>query len=240
MTVTVADTGYAPPRWAFDDQVTAAFDDMLRRSIPQYEVMREAVFKLACRYVKPKTAIVDLGCSRGEALAPFVDRFGAQNRFIGLEASEPMLAASRERFRGLIDCGLVEIRKADLRRGFAPADASVVLSVLTLQFIPIEYRQALVAAIYAALRPGGALLVVEKVLGAGAEIDAAFVEEYYRGKQDNGYSAEDVERKRLALEGVLVPVTAAWNVELLRAAGFDRIDCFWRWMNFAGWLAIKQ
>ncbi|GAB7188362.1 hypothetical protein ATKI12_8193 [Kitasatospora sp. Ki12] len=29
------------------------------------------------------------------------------------------------------------------------------------------------------------------------------------------------------------------NVELLGQAGFQRVDCFWRWMNFAGWIAVK-
>jgi tRNA (cmo5U34)-methyltransferase len=43
----------------------------------------------------------------------------------------------------------------------------------------------------------------------------------------------------LSLEGVLVPVTAAWNEYLLRSAGFSHVDCFWRWMNFAAWVAVK-
>ena len=34
--------GHAPgARWEFDESVTSAFDDMLRRSIPQYEAMRD-------------------------------------------------------------------------------------------------------------------------------------------------------------------------------------------------------
>ena len=57
---------------------------------------------------------------------------------------------------------------------------------------------------------------------------------------ENGYSAEEIERKRLSLEGVLVPVTARMNEDLLRSAGFDQVDCFWRWANFAGWLAIRD
>jgi tRNA (cmo5U34)-methyltransferase len=65
------------------------------------------------------------------------------------------------------------------------------------------------------------------------------VDLYYKMKSDNGYSQEQIERKRLSLEGVLVPVTAKWNEELLKQAGFKYIDCFWRWMNFAGWIAIK-
>ena len=32
--------------WQFDGSVTDVFDNMLSRSIPQYEVMREAVFEL--------------------------------------------------------------------------------------------------------------------------------------------------------------------------------------------------
>ena len=31
------DTGYAPETWAFDEEVTRVFDDMLGRSIPNYE-----------------------------------------------------------------------------------------------------------------------------------------------------------------------------------------------------------
>ena len=50
---------------------------------------------------------------------------------------------------------------------------------------------------------------------------------------------DDIDRKALSLEGVLVPVTAKWNEELLQMAGFRQVDCFWRWMNFAGWIAIK-
>ena len=43
----------------------------------------------------------------------------------------------------------------------------------------------------------------------------------------------------MSLEGVLVPVTAKWNEQLLRSAGFAEVDMFWRWMNFAGWVAVK-
>jgi tRNA (cmo5U34)-methyltransferase len=226
-------------KWAFDDGVTAVFDDMLARSIPQYDVMRQACFDIGASYVQKQTCIVDLGCSRGEAMRPFVDKFGAYNRFQLVEVSDPMLATVRERFKGYVDNGLMTISKLDLRNEYPPVNASLTLAVLTLQFTPIEYRQRIFRDIWKHTVPGGALILVEKVLGATAEIDATMVARYYALKAQNGYSTEEIERKRLSLEGVLVPVTAKWNEELLRMAGFEQIDCFWRWMNFAGWIAIR-
>jgi tRNA (cmo5U34)-methyltransferase len=67
-----------------------------------------------------------------------------------------------------------------------------------------------------------------------------FVDVYLDLKRHHGYSEEEIQRKKLALEGIQVPVTAAWNEELMKSAGFRTIDCFWRWMNFAGWLAVKS
>lgn len=226
--------------WQFNTEVTDAFDDMLRRSIPQYEVMRQSVANLAMPYVKRGTAIVDLGCSRGEALAPFVDRYAAACRFIGVEISPPMLEASRERYRGYINCNIVDIQECDLRTDYPNISASVTLSILTLQFTPLEYRHSILRKVYENTVSGGVFILVEKVLGSTAEINETFIKQYYDLKQANGYSQEQIDRKRLSLEGVLVPLTAKWNEEALAAAGFSHIDCFWRWMNFAGWIAVKS
>ena len=223
-------------KWKFDGSVTKAFDDMLSRSIPQYEVMRRACFDIGRRHVTPETWVVDLGCSRGEALAPFVEAF-PESKFLGIEVSTPMRQAARERFAGKEN---VDIMGFDLRgERFSIPNASLILSVLTLQFVPINYRQHVVEEAWKGLRPGGAFILVEKVLGNTAEIDRHMVSCYHDLKASHGYKREEIERKRLSLEGVLVPVAAKWNEELMRGAGFTKIDCFWRWMNFAGWVAIK-
>lgn len=227
-------------KWEFNASVAAAFDDMLSRSIPQYEVMRDACFALASKFMKSGTPVIDLGCSHGEALFQLIEKYGAHNRYIGLEISQPMLQAAQARFKGLIACSVVEIKEHDLRKPGLPVNgASVVLSVLTVQFTPIEYRLRILRDVYHALRTGGAFIFVEKVLGNTAEINDFAVEEYYKLKHQNGYTQDDIERKKLSLEGVLVPVTARMNEEFLQAAGFSQIDCFWRWMNFCGWIAIK-
>lgn len=229
------DTGYAPPEWEFDAEVTRVFDSMLRRSIPDYDAMRETVLDVGSRYVVDDHAIIDLGCSRGEALAPFIDRFGVRNRHVGLEVSEPMLAAARERFGSWAD-----IRAHDLRTdALPPLPTTLVLSIFTLQFVPIEHRQRIVSDVHARLRAGGALILAEKVLGSDPAMQSMLVETYHQLKHRNGYSLDDIERKRRALENRLVPLSAEWNERLLRQAGFVSVECVWRRLSFAAWVAVK-
>lgn len=242
MTETIQNKDEVQPgaKWEFDDKVTVVFDDMLQRSIPQYEVMRDACFSLGSRFVEQGTAIIDLGCSRGEAMAKFIDRFGAHNRFIGVDVSEPMLEACRKRFDGMITCSVVSVCNLDLRKDYPEAKASLTLAVLVLQFTPIEYRQSIVRKMFEHTTDGGAVVLVEKVIGSNDIADKSMVSEYYDMKRRNGYTEDQIQRKKLSLEGVLVPVTAAWNEDLLRNGGFSTVECFWRWMNFAGWIAIKN
>lgn len=232
--------GHQPKgKWTFDASVARCFDDMLRRSIPQYDTMRAAVTEVARTYMQPDTWIVDLGCSKGEAMAQLIVGHGEANRFLGVELSKPMLRAAKERFAGEIAVGHVVIEEMDLRTSYPHVQASVTLAVLTLQFTPLEYRQHIVAEIFNHTLPGGAFILVEKVLGASAEMDALMVENYYRLKMANGYAMQEIDNKRHLLEGVLVPVTAQWNEDILRSAGFRHIECFWRWMNFAAWVAVR-
>lgn len=238
--MTASSLGHVPEGpWSFDQEVTRVFDDMLRRSIPQLETMRGFVFDIGRRFVVPRTDIVDLGCSRGQSLAPFVDAFRSTVRFVGVEVSPPMLAACRARFADDIRAGTVDLVDLDLRGGYPDVTASLTLAVLTLQFTPVESRLRILRDAYTRTVDGGALVLVEKVRGATAPLDTILTELYERTKRSNGYSQEEIDRKRLSLEGVLVPVSAAESEDLLRGAGFGVVECFWRCLNFAGWVAIK-
>lgn len=224
--------------WEFDEEVTEVFDDMLSRSIPDYEGMRAVVTDVAIRFARPGTEILDLGCSRGGALAQIARRKPENLRFIGVEISPPMAAAARKNL-GLMGLD-AEVLEIDLRYEFPQvASCSTILSVLTLQFIPIEYRQRILARAFAALQPGGCFILVEKVLGGSLTSDQLLTEIYFEKKGANGYSAEQIDSKRRSLEGVLVPVTASWNEELLMASGFTSVECVWRNLQFACWVALK-
>jgi tRNA (cmo5U34)-methyltransferase len=233
--------------WTFDAEVTACFQDMLARSIPQLDVMRQLVFTLGCSFVHPGDHVLDLGCSLGDALAPFVSKYGASCTYTGVEVSAPMREAALARFQdarrsdayGMEAPVQVKVVDCDLRTSLPANTNALTLSILTLMFIPVEYRPQLLARLYAQTQAGGALIVVEKVVGQSEDVAQLFTQTYHAFKRQQGYTREEIVRKAMALEGVLVPLTAAWNERLLRQAGFLEVECFWRWCNFAGFLAIK-
>lgn len=224
----------AGDKWEFNAEVTEVFDDMLSRSIPDYEGMRRTTTELAVRFAQKNTDIIDLGCSRGAALKPIIKALGRANSYVGIEVSEPMFEAA------LTEIPEAYVQLFDLREDYPNVRASVTLAVLTLQFIPIEYRQRIIADAYNKTVQGGIILLVEKVLGEDAVSNQTFIETYLARKGENGYTEEQIKAKRVSLEGVLVPVTAKWNVDLLERAGFRHVDCYWRHLNFAAWIGIKD
>ena len=146
-----------------------------------------------------------------------------------------MATACRDRFQ---DEPRVSVQEGNLW-SFLPLKkgASLVLSVLSMQFMPTAYRPSMLRMIYDGLEPGGALIFVEKILSES--MDDLMVELYYEMKRENGYTEEQIAAKRRSLENVLSPLKAEWNADLLRTAGFRKVDMFWRFLNFCGWIAVK-
>lgn len=221
-------------KWEFDSEVSAVFDNMLERSIPDYENMRKLVFSIGKRYVMPDTAIMDIGCSNGIAAFPFAEAF--DNNMLLLDVSESMLNICRDKYNGFDH---VHVKNHDLRLGVPEVKSSLILSILTIQFTPIEYRKKILKSIFDSLVHGGCFIMVEKVLGNTADLDSMFVDEYYAMKHEHQYTNEQIESKRKSLEGVLVPITSDWNIDMLHDAGFRQVDVFWRYLNFVGYIALK-
>ena len=67
--------------WKFDSQVTEVFDDMLKRSIPGFDAMREMTTSIAAKFAISETYILDLGCSKGGAIAKLIEVLDESYKF---------------------------------------------------------------------------------------------------------------------------------------------------------------
>lgn len=228
-------------KWVFDDNVTKCFPNMLARSIPGYEQMRELTFAVGSKYLEPGkiSTIVDVGSSNGLGVEPFMKKYGASLRVWLADNSEPMIEDAKTRYEGWCNCGVVHADCMDLITEYPQAKANLTLCTLTLQFTPLEERQQIIRKMYNHTIDGGALILVEKVQGQSAKMDDMLTELYYNTKRANGYNEEQIMAKRKSLRGVLVPLKPEWNEQLLKEAGFKNVQMFWRNLNFCAWVAEK-
>jgi tRNA (cmo5U34)-methyltransferase len=151
-----------------------------------------------------------------------------------------MLEEARQKLSRHVDANRVTLITADLDGDLKLPSVNVVLMNWTLQFVRPIHRESVLRAIHAGLRPGGALLLAEKVLVEDSLLNRLYIELYYRFKARQGYSQEEIQRKREALENVLVPYRVDENVELLKRCGFDAVDTCFRWFNWAAFVALKR
>jgi tRNA (cmo5U34)-methyltransferase len=160
-------------------------------------------------------------------------------RFIGVDYSEEMLKRCRQK---LIEHPFrhdYELICGDLNQGVRIQNASMVLMILTLQFVRPLYRDTLIKTILEGLNENGCVILVEKVLGEDSVFNRLFIKYYYDLKKQHGYSEMEIAQKREALENVLIPYKLLENREMLLRAGFRYCDVFFKWYNFCGIIAVK-
>ena len=231
------DSLYAAPRDAgrfrFDAAVADVFQDMVERSVPGYASLIHGIAVLGGKYAQAGATCYDLGCALGTAARALGARMGPEHPVLAIDSSPDMIARC-PRAPG----ASVRYRCADIREvALEPAD--VVVLNLTLQFLPPEDRLPLLRRVAGALRPGGALILTEKVRLDDPE-EALAQERYERFKHARGYSELEISQKRTALEQVLVRDSLPAHRERLAAAGFDPVTVWFQCLHFTSLLAIRR
>nr|WP_163503861.1 carboxy-S-adenosyl-L-methionine synthase CmoA [Halomonas socia] len=226
-------------RFSFDERVVACFPDMIRRSVPGYGQILGMLGVIAERHLRHGAHVYDLGCSLGAVGLALAGRLPPEAfSLTGVDLSPAMVARARETFASECPAHVIEVVEGDIRHLDYRASGMVVLN-FTLQFLPPTDRDAVIAALYSALEPGGVLVLSEKIVAEDEQDNAWLVERYHDFKRANGYSDLEISQKRNALENVLVPDTLAAHQARLARAGFARSQVWFQYLNFASLIAFK-
>ncbi|MEL6871150.1 MAG: carboxy-S-adenosyl-L-methionine synthase CmoA [Pseudomonadota bacterium] len=224
----------------FDDSVAAVFEDMINRSVPGYAASLAGIAGFARALVPAHGRCYDLGSSLGAATLAICQ--GLDDRpatIVAIDNAPAMIrqCANDPRFSDRAqDIDLVEANIADY--GLQPCD--LVVMNYTLQFIEPGARHALLERIFAALKPGGALLISEKFRFEDPRTHALLTELHLDFKRSNGYSETEIAGKRAALENVLIADTREHHIERLQQAGFARVTLWQATLNFGSLIAFKD
>ena len=226
-------------QFAFDDSVASVFPDMIKRSVPGYTTIIAMTGLLAEKYALAGSKLYDLGCSLGASSLSMRQQVKQQDcQLIAIDNSTAML----ERCQTIINTDVHELPVSMLCADIADVaidDASVVVLNFTLQFIALELRDQVIQRIYDGLRPGGIMILSEKVSFEDSHLDELNIDLHHQFKRANGYSDLEIAQKREALEDFLLPETLRQHKQRISDAGFGSCDVWFQCFNFASLVAIK-
>lgn len=169
--------------------------------------------------------ILDLGTGDGRLLAGLqVDRPAMLG--VGLDFSELMLTAARERFAGDGRVELVELVEHDLSELLPELGRfDAVVSSMAIHHLEHERKRSLYAEVFDLLEPGGVFANFEHVASPTSRLHRAFFAAIGEPLEN-----EDPSDRLLDVETQL-----AW----LRELGFADVDCYWKWLEMALLIAVK-
>ena len=223
-------------QFEFDQAVASVFDDMLSRSVPFYDAVRQLVIDVILAEVQAGMRVVDMGSSTAKFLLELSHRAPMAMELVGIDNSEAMVERARQKaqaFGADIRLELGDILMYDY------TGVDVAVANYTLQFIRPMQRAQLVEKIGRELHEGGRFIFSEKVIFEDKRLDKQMIDIYYDFKRSQGYSDYEISQKREALENVLIPFTINENIRMARAAGFRDVNTIFQWANFVTFVAKK-
>ncbi|MGH2903243.1 MAG: class I SAM-dependent methyltransferase [Solirubrobacteraceae bacterium] len=167
--------------------------------------------------------ILDLGTGDGRLLA-VLRTARPQMRAVGLDFSEVMLQAARERFAGDEHVELVKHDLAEPLPALGQFDA--VVSSFAIHHVEHERKRSLYQEIFEMLEPGGVFANFEHVASPSHRLHTAF------------YAAIGIPIEEEDPSNRLLDVHT--QLEWLREIGFDDVDCYWKWLEMALLVGVKQ
>ena len=223
--------------WTFGGETPGVFSEHIQKSVPFYDVGHELVCRLSDYFVKDQSACYDLGTSTG-ILAGKLARQHARRpgvQWVGIDIEPDMIRQARKENEG-IDNLEFTVDDATL---YPYLSSDLITSYYTIQFVPPAVRQDLFNRVFNSLNWGGAFILFEKVRGPDARFQDMFTGLYNDYKLEQGYDGNEIINKSRSLKGVLEPFSEQGNMDLLNRAGFTDITCIFRYLCFAGFVAIK-
>lgn len=204
--------------WTFHG-FAGEFDGHVREQLPWYELASAAMGLIARQYIPKNGKVYDLGASTGNVgrvLAPTLEARGA--RLTALDECPDMVEAYNAPGRAL---------RADITRfDYKPFDVAVAF--LVFMFLAVPARRKLLARLRQQLRPGGAIIVFDKLVPPGGYPATVLARLTWASKLDQGVEPGAVVRKELSLSGIQRPL---YPGEL----GEDAVEVF-RFGDFVGWI----
>jgi tRNA (cmo5U34)-methyltransferase len=215
-----------PNSWTFKtEEIANEFDSHVREQLPWYDLATSAVAHFSKHFIPRDGVVYDIGASTGNIARALEQTIKARNvTLIPIEESSEMAkqysGPGKENLivQDVINCKIINY--------------DVAICFLTIMFMNPATRYEWLTDFFAKCRPGGALIIVDKIESEKGYIGTAFSRLTLAEKLKAKVSKDEIIDKELSLAGIQRPIDAS----KLPGSPVQ----FFRFADFIGWVIEKK
>lgn len=222
----------------FFNQLSQSYDDTIKRTIPPYQEMFEAVVGYAFLPSDAPWNILELGCGTGN-LSVFISSMFPQARMTLVDLSPEMLAQAALKLEGETE-RLTFVEGGFMQVDLPEAAFDVVVSSVALHHLLDTEKPGMYQRIFRWLKPGGLLRIADEV--KTLPVDESMVKNLARWMawaREQGATSEELAMWIEHGEKYDHYASLAEHFQWLAEAGFTEIDCYWKRVLWAVFGAKK-
>lgn len=209
-----------PQHWTFRSQAVAkAFDRHVREQLPFYDLATNAVAHFGRHYIPKGGRVYDIGASTGNIGNAMRETLTQRKaKFTAIEESQEMA----DRYEGPPQLVVADA----VSHAFEPFDFAVCF--LVFMFLPIATRGSFLRRLQSLTRPGGALVILDKIQMPPGYVGTAFSRLTLQQKLAVGAEPSAILQKELSLAGYQRPLDTRLLPKTART--------FFQVGEFVGWI----
>jgi tRNA (cmo5U34)-methyltransferase len=212
------------------------FDDIIRKLIPYYPQMVEAVVDALPFERGAGISIIDLGCGTGTVARAVKDAY-PEAKLACLDVSEEMLKIAGVKLADALDSAFINADFAifEFSEKYDAAVSSLAMHHLETDEDKLKFYKKL----YSGLNTGGVLVNADVVLALTDRLQQKFMERWidFMSESVGRDEAENKWIPKYYHEDRPAPLMA--HLDMLKAAGFSSADVVWKYYNYAVYMAVK-
>jgi tRNA (cmo5U34)-methyltransferase len=210
------------------EEEAGEYDEIIRRLIPHYERMLEALTIVLPFDASQEIRVLDLGCGTG-MIAHRIKAVFPKARLTCLDLAENMIRMARARLGSD-----VRYIQADFQNHPFDETYDAVLSSLALHHLVSDRDKIdFFVKIFRMLKPGGVFFNADVVLGSSPFMQERYMEAWKRFQRLR-VSDDEIEGKWLPkYRAEDRPAKLTDQLDWLRGQGFQDVDVIWKYYNFA-------
>lgn len=210
----------------FFDRVSDDYDDSIRKAIPPYREMFEALLGYCFLDAQKTLCILELGCGTGN-LSVLLRELFPSARLTLVDLSPDMLKHAALKLGGenetlrLIQGGFMDI-------SFEAGHFDLVVSSMALHHLKDDEKPVLYDRVFQWLKPGGIFRCADETLGSPEAVHVENMRQWEVWAKQNGATDADITLWSDHAEQYDHYAPLHNHFQWLAQSGFENIDAYWR------------